>query len=62
MRFDRLPCGCRPCGCLCPEHSPTRAVSLCARHAAPIIARWIAGEIAALAALLLLIACVAVNA
>lgn len=27
-----LPCGCRLCGCLCPEHSPFRADTPCLKH------------------------------
>jgi len=61
MSVHALSCGCRSCGCLCPEHSPIRSALPCAAHAAPVaVARWIAGEVAALLSLLLLIACVAV--
>ena len=59
MRFD-IPCGCKLCGCLCGSHSPTRLEDLCPRHALPVVARWIAGEVMALICILLLIACVAV--
>lgn len=59
MRFD-LPCGCRPCGCLCPEHSPTRLDDLCPRHAGAAVARWIGAECLALVSILLLIASAAV--
>ena len=61
MRFDSpLPCGCAPCGCICAEHSPFRIEEPCARHGLPVVARWVAGEVAALAALALLVACAAV--
>jgi len=62
MRFDLpdAPCGCRPCGCVCPEHSLSGLDDLCPRHGLPAVARWIAGEVAALASILLLIASVAV--
>lgn len=57
MRFDSpLPCGCAPCGCMCPDHSPSGVDELCARHGLPVVARWIAGEVAALLSILLLIA------
>ncbi|MDE2105416.1 MAG: hypothetical protein KGL39_49775 [Patescibacteria group bacterium] len=62
MRFDLpdVPCGCKPCGCLCPEHSASGLDDLCARHGLPVVARWIAGEALALVALGLLIASVVV--
>lgn len=63
MHFDdpkSLPCGCKRCGCLCEEHSLSGLDEPCARHGVPIVARWIAGEVAALAALALLVSCIAV--
>lgn len=57
---DSLPCGCRRCGCLCEDHSPSGCASPCPRHGLPIVARWIAAEVAALCALSLLIASAAV--
>ncbi|HEY6030481.1 MAG TPA: hypothetical protein VIU44_07960 [Gaiellaceae bacterium] len=62
MRFDLpdVPCGCKACGCLCPEHSPSGLDDLCPRHGLPVVARWIAGEALALVSILLLIACAAV--
>lgn len=50
-----LICGCRRCGCLCEDHSPNGTEQPCARHGGLIVARWIAGEIATLACLVLLI-------
>lgn len=55
-----LHCGCTTCGCLCADHSPTGTEQPCARHGVAIVTRWIAGEVAALASLCLLIASAAV--
>lgn len=55
-----LPCGCGRCGCLCEEHSPNGSEQPCNRHITVIVTRWIAGEIAALTALCLLVASAAV--
>lgn len=51
-----LSCGCRTCGCLCPQHSPSNAEMLCERHSNEAIARFIAKEAATLVALALFIA------
>ncbi len=58
MRLDPhdLPCGCRSCGCMCADHSPSGVDDLCARHALPVLARWALGEALALVAIGLLIA------
>jgi hypothetical protein len=53
-----LPCGCATCGCLCPQHSPTKVESLCARHGLPVVTRWLFGEVATLVALILVCATV----
>lgn len=55
-----LPCGCQTCGCLCEAHSASGEADLCARHALPVIARWLLGEVLALGAVILLIACAGV--
>jgi hypothetical protein len=41
---------------MCPDHSPSGVDELCPRHGLPVVARWIAGEVAALLSILLLIA------
>jgi hypothetical protein len=58
MNPNTLPCGCGRCGCLCPEHSPTRIETLCARHGLPVVTRWLFGEAATLVALILFCATV----
>lgn len=55
-----LLCGCSTCGCLCETHSPDGNEQPCHRHATVIVARWIAGEIATLVCLALVISSVAV--
>jgi hypothetical protein len=54
------PCGCAICGCLCADHSPDRAESLCAAHVDKAVFAFIAGEAAALVSLTLFVAMVAV--
>lgn len=46
MRFDRtdLPCGCRRCGCLCPEHAIANMSPMCATHVGPAVSRDLARE------------------
>ncbi len=50
---DSLPCGCKLCGCVCTAHSPDRIERPCARHGVFIVTRFVAGEVATLAALAL---------
>jgi hypothetical protein len=55
-QFDILPCGCRLCGCSCPDHSPTRQECACPSH----IVRFLAEEAAALVSLALFTGMIAV--
>lgn len=51
-----VPCGCRPCGCLCPEHSGTGRADPCDVHAFLAVLAWVAREGAVLASLGLFLA------
>lgn len=53
LKSSKLPCGCRTCGCICPEHSPDRRGILCDTHKSVAIARWIAMDAATLVSLAL---------
>jgi hypothetical protein len=55
-----VPCGCRHCGCLCPEHSPDRIERLCAAHVNRAVFRFIADEASRLVVLVLFAGMVAV--
>lgn len=55
-----LSCGCKTCGCACPDHSGFRAYSPCARHAISAGLAFAGGEALRLAALALFVGAVAV--
>ena len=53
-----LICGCRRCGCLCAEHSPTGVEHPCQPHAGVAVARFVCEESARLVAVALFVAVV----
>ena len=57
---DRLPCGCRRCGCACPTHAGVGVPPLCDFHAAAALGRFLLGEAATLVALGLFVSAVIV--
>lgn len=52
FRRDFLPCGCRMCGCICPEHSGFSCGDPCPAHRASAGGGW-GAEVAGLVALAL---------
>lgn len=56
-----LPCGCAPCGCVCPAHSLSGREDPCPEHAElPAIVRWAVLELGAITALGLFVCCAVV--
>lgn len=49
-----LPCGCRTCGCLCPDHSPDGRDRPCFEHVRQTVAAAIGEEAARLIGVALL--------
>lgn len=59
MTKRSLPCGCRHCGCACPDHAPPYGW-LCDGHAAGALAKVVATETLALVSVALFVSMVLV--
>lgn len=53
-----LRCGCRLCGCVCSEHSPTGEAMLCAPHLSRAVSAFVGAEAVRLVAISIFVAVV----